>query len=75
MAVALSLLPLPYATYLPIILTEHLTPFQNGTTDMDNFASRVPAGKQPHYWVCGDTNAHTGIAPDFIRLDRTWYLF
>ena len=36
---------------------------------MDNFASRVPAGKQPHYWVCGDTNAHTGIAPDFIRLD------
>ena len=36
---------------------------------MDNFASRVPAGKQPHYWVCGDTNAHTGIAPDSIRLD------
>ena len=36
---------------------------------MDNFASRVPAGKQPHYWVCGDTNAHTGTAPDFIRLN------
>ena len=29
----------------------------------------MPAGKQPHYWVCGDTNAHTGIAPDSIRLD------
>ena len=39
------------------------------TTDMDNFASRVPAGKQPHYWVCVDTNAHTGTAPDFIRLN------
>ena len=56
--------------YIPPYCTDRtLDTFEKLTIDMDNFASRVPAGKQPHYWVCGDTNAHTGIAPDFIRLD------
>ena len=53
----------------PYYANKTLDTFHRLTTDMDNFASRVPAGKQPHYWVCGDTNAHTGTAPDFIRLD------
>ena len=46
-----------------------LDTFHRLTTDMENFASRVPAGKRPHYWVCGHTNTHTGTAIDFIRLD------
>ena len=52
----------------PYYANKTLDTFRRLTADMDNFASRVPAGKQPHYWVCGDTNAHTGTAPDFIRL-------
>ena len=55
--------------HAPFHTNKTLDIFCRLTTDMDNFASRVPAGKQPHYWMCADTNAHTGTAPDFIRLD------
>ena len=55
--------------YMPPRYTDKtLDTFHRLTTDMDNLASRVLAGKQPHYWVCGDINAHTGTEPDFIRL-------
>ena len=42
----------------PYYANTTLDTFHRLTTDMDNFASRVPAGKQPHYRVCG-TPMHT----------------
>ena len=60
-AAALSNLPLPHAT-CPLITMEI---FHILATDMDNFASMMPADKQPHYWVCRDTSAHISTQTDF----------
>ena len=31
------------------------------------FSQQLPRGV--HFWVCGDTNAHTGTLPDHILLE------
>ena len=41
--------------------------FDDLSADIQNFTREQPRGA--HFWVCGDTNAHTGTQPDHVFLE------